>query len=535
MDNNAEQQQPVPGRSLGRGRGRNVSQDNQPMRRPYVTSPQKPGSPLAETGVVKISSLSVEAKEFVPLSVDAKEFIPMAQTAMTTVPSSPPGPVIVPKNSVQERLGFGRSDLNSTPMAQTAMTIVPSSPPVPVIAPIRHSVQDRLQLARQDSNVHHVMLQRQQQYLQQLSPYISTHQFADASQQELSYSQLNQNHVIPPYGQYYEGAGDYNSDTYANDPQIDLESSLMQLDYAIRTLTMNPGKFDSLIAHLMDSISPFLDDPGCCQTILKMIIDQSVNEGNFRYSGARLCTHFYTVASTTDRPDSVFRETLLEQCRQESVDQAEIWQQTVKHPSDMEKKCHGLIFFLAEMVMQVEPVASELGRILIQLMNTVLLNPAPSSAKNICQAFKLAGSTLERDPNNRDRVSEVFQNLNQLVLQGKVNSQVGEIVTSVSELRNGNWGVQPSHASAQIDNQSQSSSSLADETIYYGPDGQVITEEENRFLQESAEPNLSSQEFWEADEMDEEIAEAFEEFLEYSSNNRKVNQNNVKSGDSNSH
>lgn len=54
----------------------------------------------------------------------------------------------------------------------------------------------------------------------------------------------------------------------------DLASSLMQLENAMRTLTMNPGKFDSLVAHLVDTISPFLDQPNQCEEIFKLIIQQ---------------------------------------------------------------------------------------------------------------------------------------------------------------------------------------------------------------------------------------------------------------------
>lgn len=77
-------------------------------------------------------------------------------------------------------------------------------------------------------------------------------------------------------------------------------------------------------------------------------------------------------------------------CFHKTEEQAETWRQITKHTDDVEKKCHGLIFFLAELVTQMEPApASELGKLLIRLINTVLQNPAPSSAKNICQALKV--------------------------------------------------------------------------------------------------------------------------------------------------
>ena len=52
---------------------------------------------------------------------------------------------------------------------------------------------------------------------------------------------------------------------------------MMQLQNAMRTLTMNPGKFDSLVAHLVDAISPFLDQPDPCQELFSLILQQVFN------------------------------------------------------------------------------------------------------------------------------------------------------------------------------------------------------------------------------------------------------------------
>lgn len=53
-------------------------------------------------------------------------------------------------------------------------------------------------------------------------------------------------------------------------------------------------------------------------------------------------------------------------------------------------KCHGLILFLAELVVQMGDVlAFELGEQLIQLISIVLKNPGSNSAKHICQALKV--------------------------------------------------------------------------------------------------------------------------------------------------
>lgn len=50
----------------------------------------------------------------------------------------------------------------------------------------------------------------------------------------------------------------------------------MQLENAMRTLTMNPGKFDFLIAHLVDIISPFFDQLDQCEEIFNAIVQKVI-------------------------------------------------------------------------------------------------------------------------------------------------------------------------------------------------------------------------------------------------------------------
>ena len=51
---------------------------------------------------------------------------------------------------------------------------------------------------------------------------------------------------------------------------------MVQLETAMRTLTMDPGKFDSLVTHLVDDIMKFLDQDGPCNQILNAIIQQVI-------------------------------------------------------------------------------------------------------------------------------------------------------------------------------------------------------------------------------------------------------------------
>lgn len=64
---------------------------------------------------------------------------------------------------------------------------------------------------------------------------------------------------------------------------------------------MNPGKFDSLVAHLVDTISPFLDEPSQCEQIFSLIIQQVIKSYIFylkengitnKYSNKQLTSFF---------------------------------------------------------------------------------------------------------------------------------------------------------------------------------------------------------------------------------------------------
>ena len=75
--------------------------------------------------------------------------------------------------------------------------------------------------------------------------------------------------------------------------------------------------------------------------------------------------------------------------------------------------------------------------------------------------------------------------LTELVTEGRVDSHVGYMVHSVHELRNGNWG-QSSNNSVTVESTVEllDPNQAIDEPVLYGPDGKVLTPEENKFLEQ---------------------------------------------------
>lgn len=365
----------------------------------------------------------------------------------------------------------------------------------------KHSVQDRLQVAREIP----LQVQMMQQNPNQLSN-------------------------MQDYGQFDGGSGDYkdkHQDQNIEDDNylIEFANITQNLMSIIHSLILNPGHFTLIVPPLINNLRPYLGFPSQFQEIIKIIIQQSINEGNFRYSGARLCASLDS--SLTPIEQTSFRWTLYTLCKNETDSQASNWQQKEDHTEEEQKKCHGLILLLAELVTQMEQTSAfTLGDLLIQLIIIVLNKPAPNSVKNICQALKLAGQTLEKDKGDcrRKEMENMMRALTELVTEGRVDSHVGYMVHSVHELRNGNWG-QSSNNSVTVEPAVEllDPNQAIDEPVLYGPDGKVLTPEENKFLEQvpdsttNIEDHIISEQGYEGEETwmsdGDDIDAAYEEFL----------------------
>ncbi|XP_076232327.1 polyadenylate-binding protein-interacting protein 1 isoform X2 [Calliopsis andreniformis] len=363
------------------------------------------------------------------------------------------------------------------------------------------SVQGRIQLARETSLQADMMQQAQN----------SQHEAVD----------------IQDHGNLFGGSGDYkdkhqessgDEDNYL----IEFTNVMQNLMSVIQTLILNPGRFTSIVPPLINNLRSYLEFPSQFREILKIIIQQSINEDNFRYSGARLCTYLDNGMKPVEQTS--FRESLYILCKHEMESQASSWKQKDDHTEEEQRRCHGLILFLAELVTQMEHTSAfDLGGLLIQLIIVVLKKPALNSVKYICQALKLAGHTLEKGKGrSRKEMENMMRSLTELVTTGRVDSHVRRMVHSVHELRNGNWG-QTSADSTVESLEPVNLNQAVDEPVFYGPDGKVLTAEENKFLEDVADSatNIENHvilehgyedEKWLSEE-DDEIGDAYEEFL----------------------
>ncbi|XP_029034986.1 uncharacterized protein LOC114872190 isoform X3 [Osmia bicornis bicornis] len=389
------------------------------------------------------------------------------------------------KNTEQNKLDKSFEDIiqNSTLSVHAAEFIPKSFSPKqspqqqqPSSMRFKHSVQDRLQLARE----------------------------------------------IPLQAQNYQQDSSGDEDNYL----IEFANATQSLMSVIHSLILNPGRFDVIVPPLINILRPYLESPSQLEEIIKIIIQQSINEGNFRYNGARLCCAFLDT-NLTPGQQTMFKETLYILCKSETDGQSSNWQQKEEHTEDEQKRCHGLILFLAELVVQMEHTSAfGLGDLLINLIITVLKRPAPNSVKNICQALKLAGQTLEKDKGEtRKEMENMMRALTELVTSGRVDSHIGRMVHSVHELRNGNWGQTPTLNSSIVEpTETIDPNQVLDEPVLYGPDGKVLTAEENKFLEDVShstiiEDQVISEHGYEVEkwlsEDEDDVDAAYEEFLKH--------------------
>lgn len=466
------------GAGRGRGRGRCTS-TAQELRTPHCDIPgiQTTG-PMGSknTDQSKLDKSFDDIIQNSKLSVDAAEFIPKSKQS--------------PKQSSQQQ-------------QPSTMRILQ-----------KHSVQDRIQRARE------IPLQAQNYHQVE-----QVHEFNNFSNQSEHFTN------VQDYGHFDGGSGDYKDkhhDSSGDEDNylIEFANTIQNLMSVIHSLILSPGCFTIIVPPLIYNLRPYLDSPSQLEDIIKIIIQQSVNEGNFRYSGARLCCAFLDT-NLTSMQQKLFKDTLYILCKNETESQSANWQQEDEHTEEEQKRCHGLILFLAELVTQMEHTSAfGLGDLLIHLIITVLKRPAPNSVKNICQALKLAGQTLEKDRGEtRKEMENMMRALTELVTSGRVDPHIERMVYSVHELRNGNWGQTSTLNSTIVESTETIDPNQAlDEPVLYGPDGKVLTAEENKFLEDVShstiiEDHVISEhdyedEKWSSEDEDD-VDMAYEEFLKH--------------------
>ncbi|XP_058055310.1 uncharacterized protein LOC131206656 isoform X2 [Anopheles bellator] len=322
------------------------------------------------------------------------------------------------------------------------------------------------------------------------------------------------------------GMGEFIDDVQTSDEQAYVLDYLTEV---IAELYDNPGMFEDLKQKVPKMFADYREDRYVLSNAVEMIFEQSIKESNFRYMGARLCQ---LLDSLDDSPNSILR--MMFQLKMEDQ-QNELMQ--LKHD---QAKVRGTTLFLAELYMQLRNPHHNLtndvaGRI-IAAIEILLQKGGPENVKCVCQCLKLCGFELEQDC--REDVLNILEKLRGM--EKKVMSSVVPLIHSVMKLQQQSWGrseelVPVAPVPTMPDPMAPGVGlplglEFHDSPVFYGPDGKVLSEEENSFL----ETNLASKRYAAlngydddddaydvVDDQDPEVQLAFENFVAESNNRQQ--------------
>ncbi|XP_013779958.1 polyadenylate-binding protein-interacting protein 1-like isoform X2 [Limulus polyphemus] len=346
---------------------------------------------------------------------------------------------------------------------------------------------------------------------------------------------IQQSCILHP--DYQERMGDFNDPSvqgsvesfpvseFEQSDQDNIDSyTISELKDFIFKITLDPGEYDPLVESLVNMLRSSVADEETMCTIADTIFDQAISEPNFTYSAARLCNH---LSQNLEVTFGNFRDLILQRCLQEYTRHTEL----LVSPND-EACVEGFTIFMGELFSQLEVVVGEvkeklwiLGKKLTELLITLLNHPTENNLRCVCKVLKFTGATLEdyerqmTEGNVAAEMDKIFMIIKDIADNSDIRSNTKNLLMSIVELRASDWARTESSPVEQ--NDPLITDNYLYSTVFYGPDEQPISLEEVVLLQNSCNLDGFSSimngfyvgEDPEAENMDDEMEAAFEEFL----------------------
>jgi len=318
----------------------------------------------------------------------------------------------------------------------------------------------------------------------------------------------------------YESAREEQSEDSGQHPSVTiLYDSMYQL-------TLEPGRFDSIARKLTKDLNEVIQDYETLETLAEIILENGINEPNFRYTGARLCDYL-SLHLTVIIEGATLRQIIMQKCNRE-------FKQRESLLANNAERLRGFILFLAELFQQLEiqvgavvQRVAVLGDALPQLISTLATQPDKENVKCIVQTLKCCGSVLEEEERNKPSTNgstptmdKTMEQLDKLASTSDMESSLIEMLKNLVKLRKSNWGHSPPGSVAGSGDQMPGMGTYQLDPTFYAPDGQTLTMEEYSFLEEygiNEEEGFSESMAWSTGEepggMGDEAEAAYEEFL----------------------
>lgn len=309
------------------------------------------------------------------------------------------------------------------------------------------------------------------------NPHMQSHHHQSQHHQQHPHHQQQQHHQ-QHHHQQQQQRNDFGADADSDQMSENESYALEYLTEVMAELYDNPGMFENIQRKFKGTFSEFRSSNFVLSNAVEFIFEQSIKEQNFRYMGARLCK---LLDSLDEDPSSVLRQLLgMKMNHQQS--------ELLNFMTHEQVKVRGTTLFLAELYMQLRKPNdimrnAELALRIVEAAKVLLGKEGPENIKCVCQCLKLCGYELERDCH--DELMDIMQTLGQL--EGSTDNSTGRFIHSVLELQQKSWGRNEEVVPVlQPINEPTSSTDEFDSPVFYGPDGQVMTQEENDFLETAA-------------------------------------------------
>ncbi|GAB6022308.1 hypothetical protein CHUAL_006428 [Chamberlinius hualienensis] len=334
---------------------------------------------------------------------------------------------------------------------------------------------------------------------------------------------------VPRSASHWRPAGPRPS--YVPEPSPNGAVGFESLD-AVRTviyeLSVNPGRFDTLAEQLCNSLNASITDEATLNNVVDEIYEQSLIEPNLRYNGSRLCNYLSKNLMLAFDTQS-FRNLLLNRCRVEfdKRDEYASSPETRKRLRDF-AMLMGELFMNLEILKDGQPIKIQiLAKTIPDLLDTLLKHSTTEDVKCVCLLLKFTGAALEDAiSSSLSKLNDLFEVMKALTTQESFERRMKDMLTNVIQLRERNWG--RGTPTQLMENLHLTNSVPSDEPVFYGPDGQPISNEEAQFLEsdkylyaDNPEDDYSSgdyashgAQYWSpGDGMDDEMVEDYEKFL----------------------
>ncbi|ESN93905.1 hypothetical protein HELRODRAFT_193918 [Helobdella robusta] len=305
------------------------------------------------------------------------------------------------------------------------------------------------------------------------------------------------------------------------------ELILRDLRQGIQMFTNDPGNFEQFMPFLARKLAALISaGDHSFMSVIEEIFTQSIEEVNFRYTGARMCNY---LSHSEERAFDDFQRLFLARCEQEYDEILSPRPTSLAH-------IIGYSLFVGELLLNMKDVST--NEVIPQFSNQIgnllmyLLNDHSKEALMCCvQLLKLTGAVLEE---SLPSLNDIFNKMNTIVNEQSLPQNLLCLMQSVMNQRLNNWGQQQQQQQSQHSTEpfigagagDSFDSPVDDENPInltgnelYNDSSFSSDEREMASLMEECNERGSSlaDQYWIGDQkMDNETATAFEQFMQES-------------------